>query len=110
MPTPKPSLRLLAATLLLCALPATAKTKPAGVDGAVTDETGVALAGVQVVVTSPEDPDFRFETQTNDQGRFSVEIADPRTSYLWRLQKDGYEPYFTTLEVKGGERRESRIA
>ena len=88
---------------LFLTMPASAK-KAAKVEIQVTDEQAQPIGGVAVIITSPDDPDFRQEARGNDKGLISFELGNPSASYLYRFDKDGFEPQITTLEIKAGKK------
>ncbi|MBV8201717.1 MAG: tetratricopeptide repeat protein [Acidobacteria bacterium] len=83
------------ALLLLCALAGAAFAIGQGrVFGTVVDPSGAPVAGVKVVITSPEMASYKVEKTTDAKGQFSAIILDAQRQYRLHLEKNG----FVTLE------------
>jgi Tfp pilus assembly protein PilF len=62
--------------------------------GTVVDPSGAPVAGVKVIITSPDMATYRLEKTTDARGQFSAIILDAQRQYRLHLEKDG----FVTLE------------
>jgi Tfp pilus assembly protein PilF len=62
--------------------------------GTVVDPSGAPVAGVKVVITSPDMATYKLEKTTDAHGQFSAIILDAQRQYRLHLEKDG----FITLE------------
>ena len=62
--------------------------------GTVVDPSGAPIAGVKVVITSPDMATYRVEKATDAHGQWSAIILDAQRQYRLHLEKDG----FITLE------------
>jgi tetratricopeptide (TPR) repeat protein len=62
--------------------------------GTVVDPSGAPIAGVKVVITSPDMATYRVEKTTDAHGQWSAIILDAQRQYRLHLEKDG----FITLE------------
>lgn len=99
-PFPSRALVCLLLALPFAGLPAeAARSKPTRIEAVVSSPDGDPLAGVAVRVTSPDAPELVIETTTDAKGRFSVELEQPRLSYVWTLSAEGYDTLITTLEI-----------
>jgi tetratricopeptide (TPR) repeat protein len=58
--------------------------------GTVVDAAGAPLAGVKVVITSPDMATYRVEKTTDARGQFSAIILDAQRQYSIHLEKQGY--------------------
>ena len=58
--------------------------------GTVVDAAGAPLAGVKVVITSPDMASYRLEKTTDARGQFSAIILDAQRQYTIHLEKHGY--------------------
>jgi tetratricopeptide (TPR) repeat protein len=58
--------------------------------GFVVDGGGAPLAGVKVVITSPEIASYRQEKITDAKGQFTLIILDAARAYTIHLEKEGY--------------------
>ncbi len=93
---------------LLVATPAIAK-KPAKVEILVVDEQGEPIEGLQLVISSPDDPNFRQQALSNGKGIITVAIANPSANYLYQFDKEGFERQITTMELQAGKKSEVQI-
>jgi Tfp pilus assembly protein PilF len=93
--TPAGGRVLICALLLLSAFAAAAHAIGQGrIAGTVVDGAGAPLAGVKVLITSPEMSSYRMEKTTDAHGQFTAIILDAVRQYRIRLEKEG----FATLE------------
>jgi tetratricopeptide (TPR) repeat protein len=98
-------LRLLS-TALLALLAAVAAAGPAlavgqgRVLGQVNDDAGAPVAGVKVILTTPEIKSYRQEKTTDARGQFSIIILDATRQYQIRLEKEGFAPLEQPLKAK----------
>ncbi|HVR08530.1 MAG TPA: carboxypeptidase-like regulatory domain-containing protein, partial [Thermoanaerobaculia bacterium] len=94
--------RVLACALLL--LPAIAGAVFAigqgRVLGTVVDPSGAPVAGVKVVVTSPDMASYRLEKSTDARGQFSAIILDAQRQYTLHLEKTGFITLEQPLKLK----------
>src|SRR5262245_58095133 len=95
--------------LLLCALPALAQVtssdtrQPFGsISGTVTDDTGTAIRGANVIV-SQDLPPARSETSTGADGGFSFSNVAPGPFRL-AVSSPGFADQTTTGAVTAGEK------
>lgn len=105
------ALGVLALGVLL--LPATApakkkkKRKPADdeavVVGQVVDQNEQAIAGARVAVTSETAADFRLEATSDEDGVFSLRVAEPQGEYVFRLEAEGYAAFEGKVALMAGE-------
>ncbi|HEV7517152.1 MAG TPA: tetratricopeptide repeat protein [Thermoanaerobaculia bacterium] len=70
--------------------------------GTVLDPSNKPVAGAKVMITSPE---FKYyqEKTTDAGGKFTVIILDATRKYAVRIEKEGFTPYESPLDVKLGE-------
>ncbi len=67
---------------------------PGTLFGNVSDRaTGEQLAGVQIVISDPERPNFRQEAATDENGRYSIFLTDSTVFYNFAFTKAGYRPF-----------------
>src|SRR4051794_33949233 len=94
---------LLLAALLSVVAPATAQNiTSSSIDGVVTDESGGALPGVTVTITSPALQVPAMTTVSDGQGRYRF-IDLPRGTYQLRFELQGFDPLVRqALEVNAG--------
>lgn len=86
-----PSTAVVLTAWLMLAGPATAQNlSSSSIDGAVTDESGAALPGVTVTVTSPALQVPQLTTMTDGQGLYRF-IDLPRGTYQVRFEIPGFE-------------------
>lgn len=62
--------------------------------GTVVDPSGAPIAGVKVVITSPDMATYKLERSSDARGQFTAIILDAQRQYRIHLEKQGY----TTLE------------
>jgi tetratricopeptide (TPR) repeat protein len=103
--SPLRRLRLLSAALLplLAALAAAGPALAVGqgrVLGQVNDDAGAPVAGVKVILTTPEIKSYRQEKTTDARGQFSIIILDATRQYQIRLEKEGFAPLEQPLKAK----------
>ncbi len=103
----------LAVALVVMPTAATAKKKKkklqeneAEVVGKVVNQAEETLAGIRVTVTSPADPELRFEAVTDAEGIFTLRVANPVGSYAFHLEGDGYASFDGQIPLQAGERAE----
>lgn len=82
---------LLAMMLVLSATGAAQNVSSSSIDGAVTDESGAALPGVAVTVTSPALQVPQLATISDGQGQYRF-LDLPRGTYQVRFELSGFEP------------------
>src|ERR1051326_8067900 len=71
----------------------------ASIDGVVSDESGAALPGVTVTISSPALQVSQLTTATDGQGHYRF-IDLPRGTYQLRFELQGFDPLVRTgLEV-----------
>jgi tetratricopeptide (TPR) repeat protein len=68
--------------------------------GRVVDESGAPLAGVKVIVTSPDLRTFHLERTTDNKGQFTLIVVDANRAYAVRFEKEGYAPLEQPLPIK----------
>ncbi|HVT57603.1 MAG TPA: tetratricopeptide repeat protein [Thermoanaerobaculia bacterium] len=68
--------------------------------GSVVDGAGAPLAGVKVLVTSPEIGSYRQEKTTDAKGQFNMIILDAARAYTIHLEKEGYVTLEQPLKPK----------
>jgi tetratricopeptide (TPR) repeat protein len=68
--------------------------------GQVNDEAGAAVAGVKVILTTPEIKTYRQEKTTDARGQFSIIILDATRQYQIRFEKEGFAPLEQPLKIK----------
>ena len=80
----------------------------ARVYGEVLDESEQPVGGMTITVTDPQAATFRMvaETETDDEGKYSLVLSDATREYVYRLEKDGYETFETRFKVPAGSRKE----
>ena len=82
----------LLAALLACVSPAAAQNiSSSSIDGVVTDDTGGALPGVTVTITSPALQVPQIVQTTDNQGHYRF-IDLPRGTYQLRFELQGFDP------------------
>ena len=69
------------------------------VGGTVTDPDGNPIKGAKIVTTNPRYLPGRFETETDDKGRFTIMGFDPG-NWSFDFTAEGYVPYQTSLKVQ----------
>src|SRR5215212_10161639 len=94
---------LLVAALLALIAPVFAQNiTSSSIDGIVTDESGGALPGVTVTITSPALQVPAMTTVSDGQGRYRF-IDLPRGTYQLRFELPGFDPFVRQgLEVNAG--------
>lgn len=89
------------ALLLLSGFAAVAHAADQGrVLGTVVDAAGAPLAGVKVIITSPDMATYRVEKTTDGHGQFSAIILDAQRQYRIHLEKQGYVTLEQPLKLK----------
>jgi tetratricopeptide (TPR) repeat protein len=89
------------ALLLLSGFAAAAHAADQGrVLGTVVDAAGAPLAGVKVIITSPDMATYRVEKTTDARGQFSAIILDAQRQYRLHLEKQGYVTLEQPLKLK----------
>jgi Tfp pilus assembly protein PilF len=89
------------ALLLLSSFAAAAHAADQGrVLGTVIDAAGAPLAGVKVIITSPDMATYRVEKTTDGRGQFSAIILDAQRQYRIHLEKQGYVTLEQPLKPK----------
>lgn len=78
--------------------------------GVVTDAQGTPLEGVKIVVTCPALERFRQEHVTNKQGKYSIAVVDAAKTYIYRFEKDGFQPMEQEVKVPIGSNTELNFA
>jgi tetratricopeptide (TPR) repeat protein len=68
--------------------------------GTVVDETGAPVAGVHVIVTSPDISSYKMEKTTDARGQFNLIVLDAALNYRIRLEKQGYPTLEQPLKLK----------
>ena len=68
--------------------------------GTVVDAAGAPLAGVKVVITSPDMATYRVEKTSDAHGQFSAIILDAQRQYRIHLEKQGYVTLEQPLKLK----------
>ncbi|MFT3825328.1 MAG: TonB-dependent receptor [Chitinophagaceae bacterium] len=92
---------MLSLLALLYTVPVLAQEK-AQLSGIVTTESGEALSGVSVTVTSADQKE-KQSLSTNEKGVFTVTGLIAKTKYSLSFSHVGYEPYqVKSFEVKAG--------
>ncbi|MDQ6799676.1 MAG: TonB-dependent receptor [Acidobacteriota bacterium] len=91
------SFLVVAALLLLCALPAAAQTATARLEGIVTDNTGAALPGATVTATNTGTNAARVDV-TNTKGSYSIS-ALPVGDYRVQVDLSGFKPTTTPITL-----------
>jgi hypothetical protein len=91
MVTIRPLVLLLAAALLIASPALAQNLSSATIDGAVTDQSGAALPGVAITVTSPALQVPELTTVTDGQGQYRF-LDLPRGTYQLRFELSGFEP------------------
>jgi Tfp pilus assembly protein PilF len=92
---------LACAPLLLSGFAAAAHAADQGrVLGTVVGAAGAPLAGVKVVITSPDMATYRVEKTTDAHGQFSAIILDAQRQYTIHLEKQGYVTLEQPLKLK----------
>jgi tetratricopeptide (TPR) repeat protein len=72
------------------------------ITGTVVDPSGAPVAGAKISITSPEFKYFQEKT-TDAKGKFTLIILDATRKYTIKIQKDGFTPSESPLEVKLNE-------
>ncbi len=75
--------------------------------GTITDETGKPVADVQITVTCPTMPSFKFETHTDAEGRWAVSLVDSTKPFHYRFEKVGYQMKEQDLKLPIGSNERS---
>jgi len=89
------------ALLLLSGFAAAAHAADQGrVLGTVVGAAGAPLAGVKVIITSPDMATYRVEKTTDARGQFSAIILDAQRQYTIHLEKQGYVTLEQPLKLK----------
>jgi len=68
--------------------------------GTVVDAAGAPLAGVKVIITSPDMATYRVEKTSDAHGQFSAIILDAQRQYRIHLEKQGYVTLEQPLKLK----------
>jgi Tfp pilus assembly protein PilF len=68
--------------------------------GTVVGPAGAPLAGVKVVITSPDMAGYKLEKTTDARGQFSAIILDAQRQYTIHLEKQGYVTLEQPLKLK----------
>lgn len=86
-----------AVVAVLFTIPAAAA--PEGtVNGTVVDESGNAVAQAKVTASTPSQPTFNVELQSDATGRFDLTVPNIAWTYTIRVEHDGFSP--TQMQVK----------
>src|SRR5262245_58681878 len=83
--------KLLLSLIALLAMKAAAQEFRATVSGGVTDSTGAAIEGAQVVATSVE-RNVPYPATTNVSGRYVIQFLLPG-KYVVTVEKEGFKKY-----------------
>lgn len=65
--------------------------QPARVSGVVRDPDGNPLSDVTITVTTEQIEDYLLVKKTNKKGTFTITHTDPVLTYLYTLEKEGYQ-------------------
>ena len=68
--------------------------------GTVVDGAGKPIAGVKVVITSPDMATYKLEKTTDARGQFTAIILDAQRQYRLHLEKEGYVTLEQPLKPK----------
>jgi tetratricopeptide (TPR) repeat protein len=68
--------------------------------GTVVDGSGAPLAGVKVVITSPDMSTYHIEKVTDAHGQFSAIILDAARQYRIQFEKEGFQTLDQPLKPK----------
>lgn len=63
------------------------------ISGVVSDENGNPLAGVSILVTTPERSTFKQEGTTDGKGSYALTIKDATLIYTFHFSKEGYQAF-----------------
>jgi tetratricopeptide (TPR) repeat protein len=87
--------------LLLAAFAAAAHAIGQGrVLGTVVDPHGAPIAGVKIVITSPDMATYKLERTTDARGQFTAIILDAQRQYRIHLEKQGFTTFEEPLKLK----------
>jgi len=100
------SLLALFATLLFSPAVAIAQPKPSAIEGTVTDQEETPLRDVAITITREDDAKFQQKAETSRKGRFTARLNNGGGTYVVRLEKEGFDPYETPVEVEDGTAHE----
>lgn len=103
---------LLGAALGLTVVAALEAGTEGRVTGVITDASGTPLADVKITVTTPEITTFKLDRKSDAKGKYSVLLLDATRRYVFRFEKEGFQPLETDLKPKLGEplRRDFQLA
>jgi Tfp pilus assembly protein PilF len=68
--------------------------------GTVVDPSGAPIAGVKVVITSPDMATYKLERSSDARGQFTAIILDAQRQYRIHLEKQGYTTFEEPLKLK----------
>lgn len=67
--------------------------------GTITDETGKAVAGVQITVVCKDVATFKLESKTDAKGNWAVTLIDATKTYNYKYEKPGFQTLQQDLKV-----------
>jgi tetratricopeptide (TPR) repeat protein len=70
--------------------------------GVVRDAEGKPVADAKIIVTCPALERFRLEVETGKQGKFSVAVVDAAKTYVYRVEKEGFQPLEEEVKIPIG--------
>lgn len=82
---------------------------PGRIYGAVADENGEPLPGVEIRVTDPEVTSFSLSAKTGKKGDYSIVIKDITRAYRFLFEKDGYQTIEATIKLPFRESLEKNL-
>jgi tetratricopeptide (TPR) repeat protein len=68
--------------------------------GSVVDPSGTPIAGVKIVITSPDMATYKLERTSDAKGQFTAIILDAQRQYRIHLEKEGFTTFEEPLKLK----------
>lgn len=74
--------------------------------GLVKTQEGEPVAGANITVTCASLPTFKLELMSNDQGKYTVALVDATKTYVYRIEKEGFQPLEEQVKIPIGSNTE----
>jgi tetratricopeptide (TPR) repeat protein len=72
------------------------------VSGKVLDHEGNPIAGVKIIITTPQLASFNVEKKTNKRGKFVMGHNDATMTFEYRFEKEGYQTLVERVKPQPG--------
>jgi tetratricopeptide (TPR) repeat protein len=84
-------------------MPAVAQAQAqARIYGRILDAAGKPVPGVTITITEPTSTTFKLEAKSDEEGKYAVLLVDSTRSYVYQLEKEGYQTKQETYKAPLG--------